>query len=160
MSQQDRLFKLSMKLLSGNVSDAEDALGVAMVNGCRAFSDNKIENPSAWLSRMVHNACIDIHRRRTRHATPTDSEELERLADRTPTVTPQTEDPESLLIGRQNAAELIDDLHQLPASWLEPLLMRCLGDMSYDQIGEIMNLNNATVRKRVELARKRLREMK
>lgn len=159
-SQQDRLFKLSMKLLAGNVSDAEDALGVAMVNGCKAFSSAKIENPSAWLSRMVHNACIDVHRRRTRHATPTETDELERLADRAPSATPQTEDPESLLIGRQSAEQLIADLHKLPTSLLEPLLMRCLADMSYEQISGSMKLNNATVRKRVELARKRLREMK
>ena len=68
--------------------------------------------------------------------------------------------PEESFIGRQEAALVVEHLHNLPETLLEPLLMRCLGDMPYDKIGELLNLTNSTVRKRVELARKQLRTMK
>lgn len=156
---RDRLFGLSVRLMAGNVADAEDALSVAMLNGCKAFSTLKVRNEAAWLSRLVHNACMDQYRRRSRQARMVDEPDISTVSSIEDIPTYGLQSPEERYIGQQEAASLVEQLKFLPDGLLKPLLMRCLGDMSYGEISDRLGLTNATVRKRVELARKRLRTM-
>ncbi|MFC1673596.1 RNA polymerase sigma factor [Pseudomonadota bacterium] len=59
---------------------------------------------------------------------------------------------------RQVFDELESQLLQLPVSLLEPLLMRVVEERTYDDIAAQMGLSNCAVRKRIQLARDRLRQ--
>lgn len=62
--------------------------------------------------------------------------------------------------GRGEQAErLIDLAGRLPDGYREPLLMRCLREMSYRQIGEAMDLPETTVETRIARGRRMLREL-
>jgi RNA polymerase sigma-70 factor (ECF subfamily) len=47
---------------------------------------------------------------------------------------------------------------ELPDGYREPLLLKCLQDMSYKQIGDVMGLPDTTIETRIARARKMLRE--
>lgn len=59
---------------------------------------------------------------------------------------------------KQKLAELEADINQLPISLLEPLMMRVVEDKSYDEISAHLGLSNSEVRKRIQLARDRLKQ--
>lgn len=154
----DYLRKQSLKLMAGNLPDAEDALSVAMLNGHRAFSAHVIHNERAWLTRVLHNACMDHyrnHRRYSKWPEQTDPREVEPIES---PFAARPQSPEDDLLGREHVADLLVTLLSLPDTLLEPLVMRCFQDMAYSEIAERLNLTNAAVRKRVELARKKMRK--
>ncbi len=47
---------------------------------------------------------------------------------------------------------------ELPDGYREPLLLKCVQDMSYKQIGDVMGLPDTTIETRIARARKMLRE--
>ncbi len=158
MEHHDYLFKQSLRFMAGNMADAEDALSQAMLKGSQHFDSNVIRNERAWLTRLVHNACMDQHRSHKRQARL--SEEIDGDdPEQAPNVTPQPErQPDEALHMRQLFDELEQQLLALPVSLLEPLLLRVVEEKSYDEIAGKMGLSNCAVRKRIQLARDRLRQ--
>ncbi len=59
----------------GNQIDAEDALSQAMLKAWEKIQAGKgaIKNIKAWLTRLTHNVCIDIHRGLNRGGKPVES---------------------------------------------------------------------------------------
>ncbi|HMN42094.1 MAG TPA: RNA polymerase sigma factor [Phycisphaerales bacterium] len=53
---------------------------------------------------------------------------------------------------------LMDLSAELPDGYREPLLLKCIHDMSYKQIGDVMGLPDTTIETRIARARKMLRE--
>jgi DNA-directed RNA polymerase specialized sigma24 family protein len=47
---------------------------------------------------------------------------------------------------------------ELPDGYREPLLLKCLQDMSYKQIGDVMGLPDTTIETRIARARRMLRD--
>ncbi len=158
MTHHDYLFKQSMRFMSGNLADAEDALSHAMLKGSQHFDSQQIRNERAWLTRLVHNACMDQHRshkrqqRLSEETNPDDCEEA-------PALMPQPmRTPFEALHMTQVFRELEKQLKALPLTLLEPFMLRVIEDRSYDDIAERLGLSNCAVRKRIQLARDRLRK--
>ena len=61
--------------------------------------------------------------------------------------------------GREEARRLMDLAMQLPEGYREPLLLRCLRDLSYRQIGELVGLPESTIETRIARGRRMLREL-
>ena len=157
MEHQDYLFKQSLRYMSGNMADAEDALSQAMLKGSQHFNGDEIRNERAWLTRLVHNACMDQHRSRKRQQRL--AEEVLTEDDDVPALQPQpNRTPDEALHMNQLFDQLERHLRKLPVSLLEPLVMRVIEDRSYDDIAECLGLSNCAVRKRIQLARDRLRQ--
>ncbi len=57
------------------------------------------------------------------------------------------------------ASRLMSLAMQLPEGYREPLLLRCLKDLSYRQIGELMGLPESTIETRIARGRRMLREL-
>lgn len=159
IAQRDNLLRQCLKLMSGNMDDAQDALSEAMIKASVKFEDSmdEIRNHRAWLSRIVHNACIDLHRQNRRkaeyHEDAHNSED-----DSLPSISRR-----DVATPEQNAltGEMFDNLERalsdLPEKLRRPLLMRCVQDQTYDEIAENLGLTNCAVRKRVQLARDHLK---
>jgi len=160
MNHHEYLFKQSMRFTAGNMADAEDALSQAMLKGSQHFDGDVIRNERAWLTRLVHNACMDQHRSRKRQARLSDEIDGDD-PDQAPNITPRpTRTPDEALHMRQTFDHLERQLMDLPVSLLEPLLLRVVEEKSYDEIAGRMGLSNCAVRKRIQLARDRLRQSK
>jgi RNA polymerase sigma-70 factor (ECF subfamily) len=67
-------------------------------------------------------------------------------------------DSPRILLTRDFAARLLDHALTLPSEYREPLLLRCLRSMTYQQIGDLLNLPVTTVETRLARARRMLRE--
>jgi len=160
MEHHDYLFKQSLRFMAGNMADAEDALSQAMLKGSQHFDGEAIRNERAWLTRLVHNACMDQHRSRKRQARLSDEIDGDD-PDQAPNITPRpTRTPDEALHMRQTFDHLERQLMDLPVTLLEPLLLRVIEEKSYDEIAGRMGLSNCAVRKRIQLARDRLRQAK
>lgn len=157
---QNQLLRQCMRLMSGNMADAEDALGNAMVRASSHFADGgggAIANQRAWLSRLVHNSCIDFYRARSRQKRWTD--EVMAMADGSPIPSAPAPEPTPEEIAETGEAmrSLQDGLDALPELLRVPLILRFLEGLSYAEIAERLCIPNCTARKRVQLARERLR---
>lgn len=159
IDQQDSLLKQCLKLMSGNMDDAQDALSEAMVKASTKFEESmdQIRNHRAWLSRIVHNACIDLHRQNRRKAEY--REETHGSADTpaSPMTAPIIPSPEESYLAGEKLDQLETALLAMQEKLRKPLLMRCVQDRTYDEIAEALGLSNCAVRKRVQLAREHLR---
>lgn len=59
----------------------------------------------------------------------------------------------------EEASRLMSLAMQLPEGYREPLLLKCLKDLSYRQIGELMGLPESTIETRIARGRRMLREL-
>lgn len=67
---RDYLYRCCIKWMGGNPTDAEDALSRAMLKAWEKVQKyaEEITNFKAWLTRLTHNLCVDIHRECDRSA--------------------------------------------------------------------------------------------
>ena len=159
MEHHSYLRKQTLRLMSGNLADAEDALSNAMLKAMQKFNAyaGLIVNERAWLTRLVHNVCMDLHRsnqRIARSVEDTVAGEIDTLGGGEGAV----RTPEDETLAHRAMDELAAELERMPRSLRQPLLMRVLDDMSYEDIAAELKLSNCAVRKRIQLARGFLRK--
>lgn len=132
------------------MADAEDAVNTAMLRALQRFSSSsgEILNERAWLSRILHNICMDLHRERQRRG---ETEELVEGAEALEASSLEAL-PDELLFESERAAEIREHIQALPPNLRKPLMMRFLQDMSYADIAVQLELTNCNVRKRIQLA--------
>lgn len=132
----------------GRPEDAEDALQGTMVKALQALPGERREiQLKPWLYRVAHNEAIDLLRRR-REGDELVEEQLSRGAELAETVAL-----------RERLGRLLGDLGELPSRQRSALVMRELGGLSYDQIGEAFESSPAVARQTVYEARLGLREL-
>ena len=126
------------------LKDAHLAQDVAQETFIRAWKQGNLrqETEKAWLTRVAVNLCRDEQRSRwfrhvDRRITP---EELPLQAD-----TPDTD------------SDLLDSVHRLPAREREVIVMHYWNDMSPEAIAKLLNIDRATVFRRLARGRKRLK---
>ncbi|MEP3115924.1 RNA polymerase sigma factor [Nisaea sp.] len=157
---QHLLLRQCMKMMSGNMADAEDALGNALVRASAHFAEGggeSIVNKRAWLSRLAHNACIDFYRARSRQKRWTDEIVAMADGDFIPSAPLPEPTPEDVAETGESMRSLQRGLDDLPERLRRPVILRFLEGRSYAEIAERLCITNCTARKRVQLARERLR---
>lgn len=120
-------------------------------------SSGDVANARAWLTTILHNACMDGHRsakRRCELFAETEVSELENLA---PEHGHQAQTPEDIVKSRQSLEVLQRLIEELPGALREPLLLRTVEHLSYTEIANRLALTEVNVRKRVQQARDQLR---
>lgn len=157
-ANREHLMRQSLRLMAGNRADAEDALSTAMLKASQKFGlyAEEIVNQRAWLSRLLHNACMDLYRGYGRQGRPAGTAaglEEEGL----PAVVAEESSPEEVAEGREALRLLAERVAELPPTLRLPLLLRFVHNRSYDEIAAQLELTNCAVRKRIQLARERLR---
>ncbi len=158
LTHQDQLRKQCMHMMSGNLADAEDALSSAMLRASQKFVEysGSIMNEKAWLSKLVHNVCIDQFRQRKRTYYQALEGEASEQVEEAMFSGPQPS-PEEVALGREQVATLEACLEKLSNNLRVPLMLRCVEGWSYPDIAAELDLRADTVRKRVQLARDFLR---
>ncbi len=128
--------------------DAEDALQSTMAKALRALPGEQREiQLKPWLYRVAHNESIDLLRRR-REGPELEDGQLGGDAELAETVAL-----------RERLGRLLADLGELPTRQRSALVMRELGGLDYEQIGEAFESSPAVARQTVYEARLGLREL-
>jgi RNA polymerase sigma-70 factor (ECF subfamily) len=126
---------------------------------------NTLREPQAfrpWLRQIVLNICRGAARslRPELHFATgaADIEDAPRDARLVQEPASPREDAPQILLAGDSARRLLEQALTLPSEYREPLLLRCLQSMSYQQIGELLGLPVTTIETRLARARRMLRE--
>jgi RNA polymerase sigma factor (sigma-70 family) len=144
------LERQSLRHMSRNVADAEDALSTAMIRAFERFSLHTGESlqERSWLSRVLHNVCMDLHRRRrgTRSA--------EELSDEGAPewVSEEEQRPDKVLLEFERVARIQERIQTLPPRLRTAFEMRFQQGLAYTDIAGQLQLTHCNVRKRIQLA--------
>jgi len=146
------LFTFVLRLV-GNWEDAEDITQDALVQAYRTW--NQVDPEVAggyvkWCFRIARNLSIDAHRKKKPRGAEED--ELERAVDT------KSQRPEDIYEHRVKSDQIRDCIQELDDKYREVLILRYQEDMSYEKIGEILELPVSTIETRIFRAKKMLRE--
>ena len=154
---QDRVYNLALRMC-GNRDDAFDLAQESFFRAWRGMSGFQFESAfSTWLFRLTTNVCLDFLRAKKRRPTVSlttadDSDEETQLE-----LPDLSQNPEALLLAAEDRARLTRAMNELPVEYRQILTMRAINDMSYAEIGEVLNLREGTVKSRLSRARLALR---
>ena len=147
---QDRVYRLALRMC-GNSHDAEEAAQEAFLAAWRGLPAFRGESRfSSWLYQLTSNAAIDLLRREKRHRgnVPID-EQILPLSEDTPQLSAENAEMRERL---QKALMTLSPEHR------EIFLLRQMQQLSYEEIGEMLNLESGTVKSRLNRAKKQLRQ--
>jgi RNA polymerase sigma factor (sigma-70 family) len=141
------IYRFCLSIL-GNAEDARDAMQNTMVKALQALPGEKREiQLKPWLYRVAHNESIDLVRKR-RETTEVD-----------PELTAVTDSLAETAAQRERLRQLLLDLGDLPERQRAALVMRELGGLGFEQIGEAFETSPAVARQTVYEARLNLRSL-
>jgi RNA polymerase sigma-70 factor (ECF subfamily) len=103
-----------------------------------------------WLYRIAVNATLDVLRRRSE--VTLEDEAVQMIAD-------QADDPEIVLIKKERVTLLQKAMQSLPEAARAVLVLREYGELSYQEIANVLDVPVGTVMSRLNYARNRLREI-
>lgn len=152
------LLALCRKWTQGNELDARELLSAVMLHAFEGASglDAEIVNHRAWFAKVLRNYCIDYHRKQSRHPQiKIDPEVLGPMIDQQ--LRGQHISVEGKFIKEEGYQHLLARVDGLPKSLREAMVLRACQDLSYREIASQLHISCENARKRVELARKRLR---
>lgn len=134
----------SCRRILRNDEDARDALQNTMLKAWAAL-DRRGDAPlRLWLHRIAHNESVSLLRRR-------------RPSAELPASAAAITDVHAVAADRAELAAAIGDIGDLTPRQREALLMRTLGDSSYDDIAATLQTSPAAARQSVTSARRALR---
>ncbi len=155
----DFLLGLAMQL-ARNRPHAEDLVQDAVLKAYRSFSTfERGSNFRAWLARILTNTFLTAQQRAKRFVHGVDLDEVaHRAADRWPS---EWQEPVSNLedIPKEHLGdEVMAALHELPPGMAVAVYLADVEELSYAEIGEILDIPVGTVRSRVSRGRTHLQE--
>jgi len=139
--------------------DAEDALARAMLKAFEKLPAyaKEIASLRAWLTTFTHNVCMDIHRERAGSGLRVKS--IEDVDSDISALETDIDSPEDTLMQQEEHARLLLAWKALPSKLQEPFILRFIHEMDYEDIAKLLNLTPANVRKRIQQAREKLKEI-
>lgn len=150
-----RMYALALRMC-GNTEDAKDCLQDAMLRIYRGLPSFRGDSSfSTWIYRVVSNVCLDFHRRNKGKGNASLDELHESgIEPKDSKPTPQTELERSEL-----KRQLSNAIQSLPEDLKSAVVLRDIHGLSYEEIGEVLDINVGTVRSRLFRARSKLREI-
>ena len=145
--------------MGGNYSDGEEALSLAMLKAWEKLPDyaNEITNVKAWLTRMTHNLCVDLHRRHNRSAKGVENFEEIAVGEQN-ILASSAYSPESTMLRSELAMVIRQRINALSPRLRDPFILRFYKNMSYQEIAQKLNISKDNAYKRIQEARKFLQK--
>jgi RNA polymerase sigma-70 factor, ECF subfamily len=141
-----RLHRYCARMI-GSVIDAEDVVQEASIKAIETFAGaTAISNPEAWLFQVVHNAALDVLRRRARQPQFGDEKDLAMVSD-----------PVDEVHQREAAAAALHAFMRLPVAQRSSVILKDVLGYSLDEIGGITGSSLAAVKAALHRGRERLR---
>ncbi|CAH9053840.1 hypothetical protein PSECIP111951_00904 [Pseudoalteromonas holothuriae] len=152
----ERVLSCCYKWLHNDSDKIEDAMAQTREKALNAYSKNisNIENMFAWLCRIAHNVCMDIHRSNSKES------DLVGIVSTNPSQFYFTENHSRTLESDYERSYLFHQLTQaingLPTDLKQAIQYKFIYEMEYSEIAEQLQITPENARKRVQLARKQL----
>lgn len=143
-------FALAMQLLQ-NRDDAADAVQDSLHTALRKrrMFDRRRGELRVWFLKIVHNRCLDLLRRRTRHqGQPVEWSELAARPEQQPDVAVEKKELVALL--KQELMTMREDQREI-------ILLRDYHNLSYAEVADVLSIPAGTVMSRLHRARSELR---
>lgn len=144
--------------LTRDASLSEDIVQNAFERAFKAFGDFKGGSPRAWLFAIVRNCSFSAlsakNSQRLRLVTDASLAPDER--ERVSNYPDAAENPEDLLIRRQESIDVRSALESLPEPFREAIILREFEDLSYKEIAEVTGVAIGTVMSRLARGRSML----
>ena len=157
---EKRIYNLCRRL-TGNQEDAAELTQEAFLNAWRGLGRFQGESSfSTWLYRLASNACIDFLRKEKRRQSLSmtvslDDEEEARQVE----LPDERYAPEGALERAEARRAVAEGLERLTLEHRQVLVMREIHGLSYAEIGQVLGLEEGTVKSRIARARGALRKV-
>lgn len=150
MPLQDGMFRFAYAYLKCEM-EAKDIVQDVLLKLWETRSElNEVRSPEAWAMTMVRNKSLD----RLKSAGRKNRNEFEPLAAR---VVHKGKSPHESLELKDEMEMVNNMLERIPSKHAEAFVLRDVQGMSYQEIGEILNMNESQVKVNIFRARKALK---
>ncbi|MBS0015775.1 MAG: sigma-70 family RNA polymerase sigma factor [Arthrospira sp. SH-MAG29] len=151
---QNYLYNCCISWMGNNRTEAEEALSIAMLKARDKLPKYapKITNLRAWLTRLTHNLCLDIHRERRRKSISIDNIEDSYIQAKE-VILCSCESPESQILRHELRQFIQSVVNQLPERLRIPFILRYDRELSYPDIVEKLGISRDNAYKRIQQAR-------
>lgn len=137
-----------------NAEDRQDICQDVFIKVYRSIAGFRFEAKlSTWISRIAYNTCLNHLQKKHEELLDEALPPIESL-DEVPTETPG---PDTIVTRQDISLRLRAEIEQLPVIYRTILSLYHLEEMSYSEIGEIMDLPEGTVKSYLFRARKHLK---
>ncbi|MBB6214934.1 RNA polymerase sigma-70 factor (ECF subfamily) [Anaerosolibacter carboniphilus] len=159
-SYQTLAYNIAFRML-GNVEDASDATQEALVKVFKSIHSFQGQSSfSTWLYRIVTNTCLDELRKRKRqkvysYHNPVEMEDGEIDRD----VVDPNSSTEEIFEKKEEIKSIQDAIQALPEQHKTVIILRDIKGLSYEQISEILDCPQGTIKSRISRARLALKDI-
>lgn len=156
-AHQDKIYTLCYRM-TGNAEDAADLTQEVFLSAWRSLSRFQEQSSfGTWVYRMATNASIDFLRREKRRQVLSMTME-EDSEERQAQVPDERYSPHRLLEQKEARQAVVDALAALSPEHRQVLVLREMEGLSYQEIGQLLELEEGTVKSRIARARLALRD--
>lgn len=150
----DAAYNLARWLLRDDQS-AQDVVQESYLRALKFFDGFRGGDARPWLLSIVRNECFTWLRANHRDHVEFDEERDSDALD--PALEQTAADPERLLLGKLERAQVNAAIAALPPIFREVLVLREIAELSYDEIAQVAGIPAGTVMSRLSRARALLR---
>lgn len=144
--------------LAGNHDDAMDLVQETMIRAYRYFHNYQPgSNFRAWVLRILHNTHISQYRQRRKSLNDLAWDDVAEHGEDKIEAAISDATPDHILLSDLPDAEVQAALDSLPPNFRKVVELADLRELSYAEVGELLDLPIGTVRSRLFRARERLR---
>ena len=159
LDNQNKVYALALRM----VDDREEAADLAQEAFVKAWQGMKSfqgeSSFATWIYRLTTNVCIDWLRRQKRREGVEPSVSLDDEESGWAEPADRDSDPHLLLERSERGKALARGLDRLPDWQRRALVLRELSGLSYQEIGQALDIDLGTVKSRIARARLNLRKI-
>ena len=159
LDNQNKVFSLALRLVNDR-EEAADLAQEAFVKAWQGLASFQGESSFAtWMYRLTTNVCIDHLRRQKRREGVEPAVSLDDENSGWAEPADRASDPQQVLEQSERGQALARGLAKLPDWQRRGLGLRELSGLSYQEIGEALDIDLGTVKSRIARARLNLRKI-
>ena len=159
LENQNKVYSLALRLVNDR-EEAADLAQEAFVKAWQGLPSFQGESSfSTWVYRLTTNLCIDHLRKKKRREGVEPSVSLDDENSGWAEPADRESDPQLRLERSERGRALARGLAKLPDWQRRVLVLRELSGLSYQEIGEALNIDLGTVKSRIARARLNLRKI-
>lgn len=151
---QQLAFNIAYRML-GNTEDAKDASQDAFIKIFKSIQSFKGNSSfSTWMYRIVSNTCLDELRKRKKHQSYSYDNPIKTEDGEMNRNIPASENSPEEIINRKESQQLIQNaINKLSDQNKAVIVLRDIKGFSYEQISEILDCPEGTIKSRISRAR-------